>query len=446
MSIRNMMIGGAGLSPPGAPTGVSATSLGVVSFSAPAENGGSAITSFTVTSSPGGVTASGASSPITVTGLSDGTSYTFTVTATNAIGTGAASAASSAITYSSSLYAFSSHTFTPAGAAGLSGPTLAMMRSTYSSTSWAATDAYFTAPYQGIQLWTVPATATYNFQLRGAYGGVGDNTESYSGRPWFYSVNIPLTAGEKILIAVGQKGGNVDPTGSFSSAGGGGGGATWVCKYVSDSNITPLVITAGGGGAYWDQWTTGGQDARNFVQSAPTAFWDGTAPFTQGRGGMGGCFDRDNRSSGTPYGTEGTFVNQQAAGLLRGGSLTSLSLRGGTGSNHLSDTDFNDRVYHAGSGSGSQPGGFGGGGGCTYEGAGGGGYWGGAVGKTNDYNVDYAAYSATSYYNVSQSVSLQSQNLYTGGDGSGRVPPSGRNSSAASVPASQQGQCVVTKL
>ena len=98
MSIRNMMIGGAGLSPPGAPTGVSATSLGVVSFSAPAENGGSAITSFTVTSSPGGVTASGASSPITVTGLSDGTSYTFTVTATNAIGTSAASAASNSTT------------------------------------------------------------------------------------------------------------------------------------------------------------------------------------------------------------------------------------------------------------------------------------------------------------------------------------------------------------
>jgi hypothetical protein len=52
------------------------------------------ITSYTVTSSPGGITATGASSPIVVTGLTTGTSYTFTVTATNAAGTSSASSAS----------------------------------------------------------------------------------------------------------------------------------------------------------------------------------------------------------------------------------------------------------------------------------------------------------------------------------------------------------------
>jgi hypothetical protein len=35
-----------------------------------------------VTSSPGGLTVNGASSPITVTGLTNGTAYTFTVAAT----------------------------------------------------------------------------------------------------------------------------------------------------------------------------------------------------------------------------------------------------------------------------------------------------------------------------------------------------------------------------
>ena len=69
-----------------------------VAFAAPASNGGSAITSYKVTSSPGGFTATGTSSPIEVTGLTNGTPYTFTVTATNAAGTGAASTASSSAT------------------------------------------------------------------------------------------------------------------------------------------------------------------------------------------------------------------------------------------------------------------------------------------------------------------------------------------------------------
>ena len=55
-------------------------------------------TSYTVTSSPGGFTASGSSSPLTVTGLQSNTAYTFTATATNFVGTGIASAASNSIT------------------------------------------------------------------------------------------------------------------------------------------------------------------------------------------------------------------------------------------------------------------------------------------------------------------------------------------------------------
>ena len=86
---------------PGAPTGVSATAgvgQATVSFTAPVSTGGAAISSYTVTASPGGMTASGSGSPLTVTGLTNGTSYTFTVTATNSVGTSSASSASSAIT------------------------------------------------------------------------------------------------------------------------------------------------------------------------------------------------------------------------------------------------------------------------------------------------------------------------------------------------------------
>ncbi|MBE5314054.1 MAG: fibronectin type III domain-containing protein [Xanthomonadales bacterium] len=86
---------------PGAPS-IGAATAGdgeaSVSFGEPAFTGGAPITGYTVTSNPGGLTGTGATSPITVTGLSNGVAYTFSVTATNSAGTGAASEASNAVT------------------------------------------------------------------------------------------------------------------------------------------------------------------------------------------------------------------------------------------------------------------------------------------------------------------------------------------------------------
>ena len=78
---------------PGAPiigTAVAGNTQATISFTAPASNGGSAITSYTATCTPSG-TGTNTASPITVTGLTNTTTYTCSVRATNAIGNSAAS-------------------------------------------------------------------------------------------------------------------------------------------------------------------------------------------------------------------------------------------------------------------------------------------------------------------------------------------------------------------
>jgi Fibronectin type III domain len=99
---------------PSQPTAVTATAgdaAGLVSWTAPVSNGGSAVSGYTVTASPGGKTATttGATSA-TVTGLTNGTVYTFTVTATNTAGDSAASLPSAAVTPKSTMI---SGSFTP---------------------------------------------------------------------------------------------------------------------------------------------------------------------------------------------------------------------------------------------------------------------------------------------------------------------------------------------
>ena len=98
---RGGFIGQDGLNAPDSPTGVSGTGGNTqvdVSFTAPTDVGGSAITGYRVTDSTGSHGASGSSSPITVTGLTNDTSYTFNVWAINAFGYSAPSDSTGSVT------------------------------------------------------------------------------------------------------------------------------------------------------------------------------------------------------------------------------------------------------------------------------------------------------------------------------------------------------------
>jgi titin len=89
---------------PGVPTGVSANGRhqsAIVSWTPPADNGGDPISGYRITVSPfiygSPFTTGGSDTSYNVSGLTNGTTYSFTVTAFNTVGSGAASAAVTAI-------------------------------------------------------------------------------------------------------------------------------------------------------------------------------------------------------------------------------------------------------------------------------------------------------------------------------------------------------------
>ena len=86
---------------PGPPANVIATAgngEATVSFKPPKSDGGSPIIRYTVTSHPGNIAASGPQSPITIKGLTNGVTYTFTVTAGNSVGTRVGSQSCNSVT------------------------------------------------------------------------------------------------------------------------------------------------------------------------------------------------------------------------------------------------------------------------------------------------------------------------------------------------------------
>ncbi len=240
------------------------------------------------------------------------------------------------------VFAVPVYTFTSAGQTGAYGPTQSLVNTAYASSNLNGA----VTVNQGYQIWTVPTTGNYHIVAHGASGGT-----HYIDSPGLGAElqgDFYLTAGETLVIVVGQKGWSNPNSGDW---GGGGGGATFLARSVSTggSLVVPLGISvellmaAAGGGGNHDMgdgsWGTG----------QPPMHGRAT---TSGNGG-GGLYTGGETAANTGAGFSGNG--------LRGQGSTALSfLNGATGSSVSG--------YY---------GGFGGGGSPWNAGGGGGGYTGG---------------------------------------------------------------------
>jgi hypothetical protein len=190
------------------------------------------------------------------------------------------------------LYNFTTHTFTTLGASGPYGPS---SLSQYGTNIPGHNTPYILKLSEGIQMWTVPLTGDYEFDIAGARGG-GD----YSGNGVRYTFKVKLTRGKVIKILVGQRGlYNANNNGTI----GGGGGGTFI---VFDNETTPITSTnmsnyiiaiAGGGGGegnfYNKPWvmyhaTTQNLGKYSFDQfvGSPPIQTEGSGGYNAGGGGM----------------------------------------------------------------------------------------------------------------------------------------------------------------
>lgn len=280
------------LTAPGAPTIGAVTLLSPtsasVAFTAPASNGNSSITGYTVTSSPGGFTGTSSSSPITVSGLSGGTAYTFTVTATNAIGTSSASSASSSVTTPKAT----GGTFVNSGGY------------TYHVFSSSGTFTPIVAGLTSVQVLNIAGGGAGGNGAGGGGAGAGGLTYSAS---YAVSNGVGVTAtigaGATGLAGQGVGGGATAQNGSnsvFGSNTATGGGAGGARLGVGDSTAAGKNGGSGGGASYNNPTAVGtGSQGFNGGQA-----YSGD-PYYSGGGGGG---------SGAVGGNASTTANTNAGG------------------------------------------------------------------------------------------------------------------------------------
>lgn len=305
-------------------------------------------------------------------------------------------------TATGTLYAFTSFTFTNAGATLQNGPTLSQCQTAYSGTPWLS--SYFTVTTRGYQLWTVPATGTYSIISAGASCGNPTNGYGYGA---IVGTTVSLSVGQQIQILVGQ----IGQLSSYSA----GGGGTFIAYGITPSGGSPILVGGGGGGFL--SVTVAGASTQNasFTTSGNTS-GNGVAGGTNGNGG----------SSPTNYGSGGAgFYGNGTVSVNFSTKTPSLSfVNGGTGGS--------DTIY------GGNYGSFGGGSFLNYgqSGGGGGGGYSGGGGAYNSYGGGGGSYpsNATNIgYNLGNGFAVISSSVYASLPTGGSISLSAISSSGATI-------------
>ena len=282
-----------------------------VAFSANA-TGGSSITGYTITSSPGNITATGSSSPIVVTGLTNGTSYTFTATATNTHGTSLASSASNSVTPTSVI---ATEYLVLAGGGG--GGT------DYSGGGGAGG---YRTNYGGSVIYLTPGS-TYAITIGGG-GNAGNRSNGGSGGTGSPS-SISLSGTPVIESAGGGFGAQYFGPGGSGGSGGGGGGAYGGEQFNNGGAGNTPATTPSQGNNGGKGYGPNGYGSNRYGGGGGSPVSAGTDS-TSGSAGVGGAAISNSISgSAISYGRGGDGCTGQQAQPTRG--TTSNRGEGGSG-------------------------------------------------------------------------------------------------------------------
>ncbi|MFM9136375.1 MAG: fibronectin type III domain-containing protein [bacterium] len=229
---------------PQAPEAEPGVNSATVDWDPPASDGGSTVTTYTATASPGGATCATTATACGIGGLESGTSYTFTVRATNVKGTSAASVVSNAVTPLAPP---------PPVAPGPPREVTAVPGDRSANVRWSEPESAGSYPVTTYQVQSTPAggsclTETLSCEVGDLANGTAYTfaVRALTGAgwgPWSQPSAAVTPRGRSILISGSREGRSVSVTGTTSGMASGAPLVAWI-RFPGSADFSPGRRTA----------------------------------------------------------------------------------------------------------------------------------------------------------------------------------------------------------